>query len=133
MYMQTIFAFLYLNHMYGTSLTKILSYIPSYFYFMFSIGDLHSLPLFKLCTIVPLLVVKRCNGTTTGLGYLEVSSDCPCPCPPLGSQLVSAPPITIGGERYSSSTDYNLNTQFQAKLYTIVAATAAATNPGNNM
>ncbi len=29
----------------------------------------------------PPLLVQRCNGTTVGLGYLEVSMDCPCKIP----------------------------------------------------
>jgi hypothetical protein len=34
-----------------------------------------------LSKIKPPLLVQRCNGTTAGLGYLEVNVICPCKSP----------------------------------------------------
>ncbi len=62
------------------------------------------------------LLVERCNGATAGQGYLEVVGIVHA-IPPLSSRLVSALPIPIGGERFNSSTDFNLNTNSSILLH----------------
>ncbi len=45
------------------------------------------------------LLIQKCNGTTAGLGYLEVSLDCPCKYPPLEGEGGDQCPRTVHPHR----------------------------------
>ncbi len=60
-----------------------------------------------LWTWSPTVFVQRCNGSTVGLGYLEVSVDCL-----LGGSHVRTV-NTDWGEWRNSSADFNLNHNHQ--------------------
>jgi hypothetical protein len=65
-------------------------------------------------------LVQRCNGTTAGLGYLEVLELSMQPS--MGSWLVSALSTLNEGEGYDSSTDLNPNTITSIQLQCIQAS-----------
>ncbi len=58
--------------------------------------------------IMPPLLVQRCNGTTAGLGYLEVNVICPCKSP---HWAIVDP---HWGESHNSYADFNPNHNFQS-------------------
>jgi hypothetical protein len=59
-----------------------------------------------------LLLEQKGNGTTAGLGYLEVCVDCPRIVPPFGGFRLSTP----SDESHKSSADFNLNRKHNVKI-----------------
>jgi hypothetical protein len=76
---------------------------------MYSLRRYNILLAASIGTGWPPLLVQRCNGTTAGLGYLEVNVICPCKSPHRAiGRLSSVRTVDPHwGEWHNSSADFN--------------------------